>query len=164
MNNNTKIKLWNTKVAINWSIIFSPIFGALIVANNWKKLDQLDEVKKAMKWVYGTLIFFVIYGLVTQIGYQLVLEAHSDLTGKVFNWRAVKEIMILIKLCFFFLYVIFLIAWSRLSAFKQINYIKEKNIIFDKKGWGMPILMAIGGTIIWNIASFIFGLICSFIF
>lgn len=42
--NNEKITLWNPNAAVNWSVLFTPIFGAWIQAKNWKALGALSSL------------------------------------------------------------------------------------------------------------------------
>jgi len=48
-----KIKLWNPNAAINWSLLFTPIFGAWLHSKNWESLGDAESAKKSMYWVYG---------------------------------------------------------------------------------------------------------------
>ena len=57
-------RLWNPNVAANWSLLFSPIFGAWVHAKNWKELGDYEKAKKSMLWVYGYTIFAVIVSFV----------------------------------------------------------------------------------------------------
>ncbi len=50
------ISLWNPNAAVNWSVLFTPIFGAWIQAKTWKALGEADKAKTSMFWVYGTII------------------------------------------------------------------------------------------------------------
>jgi len=44
--------LWNPSAAVNWSLPFTPIFGAWLQAKNWQALNEPDKAKKSMLWVY----------------------------------------------------------------------------------------------------------------
>ena len=50
--------LWNPNAAANWSILFSPIFGAYIHAKNWERLGQPDKAASSMNWVVGCSILW----------------------------------------------------------------------------------------------------------
>jgi hypothetical protein len=58
--NSQKPKLWNPGAAGNLSIIFSPIFGALILSKNWKELNESGKAKFAMLWAYAGIILVIV--------------------------------------------------------------------------------------------------------
>lgn len=60
-NENAFSSLWNPNVAASWSLLFSPIFGALIHAKNWKELGQEENAKKSMLWAYIGMIFMIVF-------------------------------------------------------------------------------------------------------
>lgn len=55
-----KPSLWNPNAAANWSLLFSPIFGAWLHAKNWEALKDTDKAKKSMYWVYAGVVLFVV--------------------------------------------------------------------------------------------------------
>jgi hypothetical protein len=46
------ISLWNPNAAANWSLLFSPIFGAWLHAKNWAALGEKARANQSMAWVY----------------------------------------------------------------------------------------------------------------
>ncbi|MBM4028330.1 MAG: hypothetical protein FJ280_23495 [Planctomycetes bacterium] len=63
-------KLWNPNAAANWSLLFTPILGAWLHAENWKELGQHDRAKKSMIWVYvGFVFLLVVLFLPDNVGY-----------------------------------------------------------------------------------------------
>jgi len=50
--------LWNPDVAAALSIVFTPVFGAVIHALNWKTLR--DERRASMAWVWAAVIVIVL--------------------------------------------------------------------------------------------------------
>ena len=67
-----KVQLWNPSAAANWSLIFSPIFGGWVHAENWRELGHKDKAQKSMLWVYVTLASLVVR-LFTGIGAPLLI-------------------------------------------------------------------------------------------
>lgn len=55
-----KPELWNPNAAANWSLVFTPILGAWLQAKNWTNLDEPEEAKKSMYWVYAGFVFLVV--------------------------------------------------------------------------------------------------------
>jgi len=46
------VALWNPTVAANWSLLFSPVFGAYIHSRNWKSLGEPSKALRAKLWVF----------------------------------------------------------------------------------------------------------------
>lgn len=57
---NTEGALWNPNAASAWSILFTPIFGSILIMKNWKTLNNEAEAKKGLYWLIGTGILLVI--------------------------------------------------------------------------------------------------------
>ena len=55
-----KPELRNPNTAANWSLVFTPIFGAWLHAENWKNLNEPERAKKSMLWVYAGFVFLLI--------------------------------------------------------------------------------------------------------
>jgi len=53
-------QLWNPNAAANWSLLFSPAFGAWIHAKNWRTLNCHDKAQASMVWVYLGLALLVV--------------------------------------------------------------------------------------------------------
>lgn len=49
------VALWNPTAAVNWSLLFTPIFGAWVQARNWTALGEGTRATRSMKWVWGGL-------------------------------------------------------------------------------------------------------------
>jgi hypothetical protein len=47
--------LWNPNAAANWSLLFSPAFGSLLVYLNWKAIGNESEAKTAQLLFYVNL-------------------------------------------------------------------------------------------------------------
>ena len=55
--------LWNPAAAANWSLLFSPIFGAFLQMENWKALGQPEKAAKSRLWLLGSIAFFITLGI-----------------------------------------------------------------------------------------------------
>ncbi len=53
-------KIWNPNAAANWSLLFTPVFGALLQAKNWKALNQQKNEKKSKIWAITSLIIVLL--------------------------------------------------------------------------------------------------------
>lgn len=52
--------LWNPNAAANWSLLFSPVFGAWLHAENWYALGDESKAKHSMYWVYGGILAVLV--------------------------------------------------------------------------------------------------------
>ena len=120
------IKLWNPNAAANLAILFSPIFSAWLMAKNWHELGKPDEAKKSMMWVKIWIGFLPVYLLVAVLAPDIPV---------------------------IFVYLILLVAWYYKLGKKQITYVKEAGIQYEKKVWGKPVLIALAATVIWFMAA-----------
>lgn len=72
------VSLWNPNAAANWSLLFSPVFGAWLHAKNWIVLGDEKKAKQSMYWVYGGIAVLILsillpdqIGKVIGVGYLL---------------------------------------------------------------------------------------------
>lgn len=54
------VELWNPNAVMSWSVLFSPIFGALLIAENLKALGDEARAKRASLWVWATVAVVVL--------------------------------------------------------------------------------------------------------
>jgi len=54
------VSLWNPNTAANWSLLFSPVFGAWLHAKNWVALGDSGKAKQSMYWVYGGIAILLL--------------------------------------------------------------------------------------------------------
>ena len=124
------IKLWNPNAAANLALLFSPIFSAWLMAKNWQELGKPDEAKKSMTWVKIWIGFLPVYLLV------VVLAPGIPMT---------------------LVYVILLVVWYYKLGKKQITYVKEVGVQYEKKEWGKPVLIALAATVVWFMLAAVVG-------
>lgn len=55
-------KLWNPNAAVNWSLLFTPTFGALIQAKNWEILKEYSKASRSRTWAWFSLLV-TVFGL-----------------------------------------------------------------------------------------------------
>jgi len=56
--------LWNPRVAVNFSLLFSPVFGAIVQMKNWQALGEAERALKSRNWAIGSLVLLTLAGLV----------------------------------------------------------------------------------------------------
>ena len=52
-------RLWNPNAAVNWSLLFSPAFGAWLHIKNWEALGEPQKAKAAKTWIVISLVLLV---------------------------------------------------------------------------------------------------------
>ena len=119
---NNVIKLWSPNAAANLALLFSPIFSAWLMAKNWQELGKPDEAKKSMTWVKIWIGFLPVSLLV------VVMAPGIPMT---------------------LVYLILLVAWYYKLGKKQITYVREVGVQYEKKEWGKPVLIALAATVVW---------------
>ena len=51
--------IWNPSATVNWSLMFTPAFGAFLQAKNWQTLGENKRAKYAMIWFYISVLITV---------------------------------------------------------------------------------------------------------
>ena len=55
-----KPELYNPKAVANWSLLFTPIFGAYVVKSNWKMLGQEQREKRSKIWLITLSVIYIV--------------------------------------------------------------------------------------------------------
>jgi hypothetical protein len=117
--------IWNPNAAANWSLLFTPTFGAYLHMLNWRALDEPRRAESARRWFYASVVLLVLYFL----GFSF-LYSFAD-TGL---FQAVG--------------LVFLVAWYFASARPQVKYVQTKyGKTYERRHWGTPLLCAFGGLL-----------------
>ena len=109
------IKLWNPDASANWSLLFSIIFGAWLHAKNWEELGEAKKAKKSMLWVYSGITILIVN--------MITVELIDKSFIAIFFWL--------------------LLIWYFLCARKQVKYIKDNNIKYEKRTIYKPLGIAL---------------------
>ena len=152
---NERPHLWNPNVASSLSVFLTPIFGAYIHAKNWIELGDRDKAETNKKWVTVCTIYLVI---------SFILFLLLDLSTLNPNNPRVSDSSAFIGNFLGLIYrgigVLLLLGWYFTQGKPQADYIKENYLgEYDKKGWGIPILIAFGAFLF---LSMVFGAIYYF--
>ena len=120
--------LWNPNAAVRWSLLFSPVFGALLHSRNWEALGEPEKAETAWRWAMATIAYFVITiasGFVLSPAQEMAFDRVARFGG-----------------------IALLLGWYATSGRKQAHLIQArygKN--YPRRGWGKPFLytlLAIG--------------------
>jgi len=133
--------LWNPNAAANWSLLFSPVFGALVQMKNWQAMGEDEHAATSKMWAIGSAI--VIGAFVLFSAFQAVSQGGPDIG------RGVG--------------VILLVAWYVTNGRAQSKYVKERfGKEYPRRGWGKPLLIAFGAFAAFVVAAMILGAIIGF--
>jgi hypothetical protein len=53
--------IWNPNAAANWSLLFSPAFGAFVHMLNWDALKESEKAAAAKAWFVASLLILLVY-------------------------------------------------------------------------------------------------------
>jgi hypothetical protein len=132
--------LWNPNAAASWSLLFTPVFGAILHMKNWEALGEPQKAAGARSWAIGTVIFLFALAIVSGIlGDSKALDSLSRIAG-----------------------LVVLVAWYYASGKSQQNYVLArfgKN--YPRRGWAKPLLFAllavVGFVVVLGVIGFVIG-------
>jgi hypothetical protein len=129
--------LWNPNAAANWSLLFSPAFGAWLHMKNWQALGDPHQARINRGWIIATL------GLL--VGSVVVAMLLPDSKGVDAAMRAVGLGL--------------LVGWYVSCGKVQAKLVKERfGTTYPRRGWALPILAAIGGIVAFFVLVVVIGL------
>ena len=116
-------RLWNPNAAANWSLLFSPAFGAFLHMKNWEALGDADRARTSRNWVIAVLA--LLFG---SLLLRLLMPESKAIDGAT---RLLGLGM--------------LISWYVSSAKIQAKLVRERfGKDYPRRGWAVPILVTIG--------------------
>jgi len=95
------LSLYNPNVSANLSLLFTPIFSAILHAKNWKALGKAEHAKSSYEWAIGYVLVWIAY-----VGGGSVLPEIAKIPGAAVYWGM-------------------LLVWYFTSGKAHINYVKE---------------------------------------
>jgi hypothetical protein len=114
--------LWNPRAAANWSLLFSPVFGAFVHMKNWQALGESSQADKSRAWAIGCVAFFVVVALLGGL--------FPESKGLDASSRALA--------------IALLVAWYYASGKSQQVYVDAKfGKTYPRRGWLKPLLFAV---------------------
>jgi hypothetical protein len=130
--------MWNPNAAANWSLLFSPAFGAYLHMKNWEALGDEEKAHDSQVWMVITLAF--VFGSTI---FAMVSPGATALDG-------------LLRLGG----VILLLSWYFSSARAQAKYVKAQfGKDYPRKGWSKPLGFAILVGVLYVIFVMVAGVI-----
>ena len=128
--------LWNPNAAANWSLLFSPAFGAFLHMKNWEALGEPEKASVAKVWVTIVVVILIAIPLVV-----VLVPGLRGMRGFSNYWG-----------------ILLLLAWYLTSGRAQAQYVKErfgKN--YPRRGWGKPLFIAVTAVVGYFVALAILG-------
>jgi hypothetical protein len=117
--------LWNPNAAANWSLLFSPVFGAWLHMTNWRALGDTRKAEVARNWMIAAI----------------VVTAAQLLAGRFYATSAGWT-----KFLSFFC----LLAWYFASARGQARLVKERwGSDYPRRSWTQPLLIGVLAYVGW---------------
>ena len=109
--------IWNPNAAANWSLLFSPAFGAYLHARNAERLGRHDEAISNQRWFYGSLVF--VAASILSVFFPAMSDAPFRLVG-----------------------LVILATWYFTLAKKQAAFVKQTfGTGYQKRSWVQPLLI-----------------------
>jgi len=129
--------IWNPNAAANWSILFTPAFGAYLHMRNWMALGNPDRAANARKWYYASVFLLGLYV------FMFVMVKDSEKADALTRGTG----------------FIFLIAWYFMSAREQARYVKGiYGSDYERRPWGKVLGVAVGALVAYWLLFFITAL------
>jgi hypothetical protein len=120
-------RLWNPSAAALWCLLFTPAFGGFLHAANWRALGDRQHLKINHFWIAATFILLAV-----NVGTLFVPESKS------------------IDMIFRAAGIALLIGWYTTAGKTQVEYVKDVlGNHYIKKGWGLPLLIAIASLAVY---------------
>jgi hypothetical protein len=121
------LALWNPNAAANWSLVFTPAFGAYLHMLNWRAVGEEKRAAGSMKWFLVGIALLVLYAV---LGIALPDSESADGLTRLIP-------------------LIFLLSWYFGGARSQAKYVKVRfGTNYIKKPWskalGIAVLCVLG--------------------
>ncbi|WP_154717195.1 hypothetical protein [Sterolibacterium denitrificans] len=116
-------QIWNPNAAVNWSLLFTPVFGTYFQYRNWITLNEPERAKTTRIWLILSCCFLAFR------------------VASAFNFIILTESLFI---PLFGGFVVYFFTWYFLDGRTQNTYMKEKyQGMYRRKSWKIPLLIAI---------------------
>ena len=123
---------WNPNAVANWSLLFSPIFGAWLTYLNWQALGEAAYAKRSKYWLIGWIALLPLLGILLNI---------ADKYDMTFGIAVVGSAIALF------------LVWFYVENRKQNRYLIERfGKTYPRRGWLKPLVIAAAIWVIWPFA------------
>ncbi len=126
--------IWNPNAACNWSLLFTPAFGAYLHYLNWLTLNEPEKARSAKAWFYGS------FGVLGTTLLLAVLNV-ADLPLRALN-------------------LLYLVFWYYRAGRPQVQYVKESyGEDYPRRSFRKPRLIAVGAVAAFLVLSLLLGIV-----
>jgi hypothetical protein len=132
--------LWNPNAAANWSLLFSPVFGAFLHMKNWEALGEPAKASASRRWAAAGVVVFVVLALASALLPEKATDgiSRAGAIGLLFAW--------------------YFASARQQTAFVKARFGKE----YPRRGWTKPLLLAVvallGFVVALGLLGFLIGL------
>lgn len=129
--------LWNPGASTAWSLLFTPVFGAILQMKNWQALGEHAKAARSRAWAIGCAIFTVLHSIGAMfLPTSPTIDRVSNLTG-----------------------LILLLIWYFVNGREQIGVVKTRfGKTYPRRGWAMPLLIALGVFVAFMVVIFVIAI------
>ncbi len=129
--------LWNPGAAASWSLLFSPLFGAILHMKNWQAMGEPEKAAASKTWAIVTAAFLVLSILLVV---ALPESKGADRLGRVGGFAL-------------------LIAWYySLGKSQRAVVIARYGKHYPRKGWAKPLGLAVAAMLAFVLVATAVGL------
>ena len=115
--------IWNLNATVNWSLLFTHVFGAWLQMLNWQSLCESELANISRRWFYASLVMVAVYPLLVLLYPDI--ETTRMVTG--------------------FIHLSYLLTWYFGAACPQARYVKEGfGDDFNRRLWKKSLWSAFG--------------------
>ncbi len=129
--------LYNPTIALALSLVFTPIFGGILHALNWKALENDALFTRNMTWVRWTFYCFICYTFLEPIFQTLPFGRYMMIALLVGFW----------------------LAWATSLGLSQVLYVRDFVPAYVHKMWGKAIMAGALGWVGYTTVSLTITLI-----
>ena len=117
--------IWNPVATVNWSLLFTPIFGSYLQSKNWQTLGQESSARTSRIWFWVSIV------VVAVVAFAPIPE---KVAGGLALWL--------------------LILWYLFAARKQITFVRTSlGQDYARRSFGKPIGIGVGVFLLTIIAG-----------
>jgi len=65
--------LWNPDAAGAWSLLFTPVFGSILVRKNWKAIGDEDKARQGAIWLGASIVMLLATIFIGILGFFYII-------------------------------------------------------------------------------------------
>lgn len=125
--------LWNPNAVANWSLLFTPLFGAWLTCLNWQVLGEIAFANRSRNWLIAMMVWLPITAILLHVP-----------NNPSYGIAAISS------------HIVLLLLWFFMENRKQSRYLTERfGKTYPRKSWGKPLVLAAIALVIWQLAIWV---------